>query len=104
MTIEPSTLQERKLKSLRILLWVCFFGVSVPCTLLGVAPLVLFNDANSNPTVRFLNIPLPDFSLPPSWLAFLTLLVSVGIVGGVCLAIYYILKHRFARDSELGRR
>ena len=64
---------------------------------------MLFDDANSTPTVTFLNIPLPGFSLPLSLLAFLTLFVSVGIVGGVCLAIYYILKHRFAGDGELAR-
>lgn len=94
MTTEAIATQERKLKSLRRILWLIFAGVSILfMALVGGAymALMVFQGSNAG---GLLNLTFPI-------LLILALLGSVVFTGVVCLVIYYVIKRRFEREEEL---
>lgn len=80
--------QEKKLKTLRKILWSCFAGIAIPSIilLLGIFPLVNIS--------RLTN----SFSITALVVAPFLLIGGLGVV---CLAIYYIFKYRLEKDDEL---
>ena len=94
MTTEVIAPQERKLKSLRRILWLSFAGVSILfMILIGAAyiTLMVFQGSNAGGLLAF-TFPL---------LLVLALLGSVVFTGVACLVIYYVIKRRLEREDEL---
>ncbi len=94
MTTEAIALQERKLKSLRRILWLSFAGVSILfMVLVGGAyiSIMVRQGSNAGGTLVF-TFPL---------LLVLALLGSVVFTGVACLVIYYVIKRRLEREDEL---
>lgn len=94
MTTEAIAPQERKLKSLRRILWLSFAGVSILFMILiagtYMAMLVLQGSNAGGPLA---------FTFP--LLLGLALLGSVAFSGIACLVIYYVIKRRLEREDEL---
>ncbi len=94
MTTEAIAPQERKLKSLRRILWLSFAGVSVLFMILIAGTymaLMVFQNQNASELLGF-TFPL---------LLGLALLGSVAFSGIACLVIYYVIKRRLEREDEL---
>ena len=88
MTTNSVSLVEKKMKTLRKILWFCFAGVLIISILIGTA-LLLATSMNTNPPVNLLLFIA---------IVFLVLIVIAGIA---CLAVYYIMKYRLEKDDEL---
>jgi len=85
---DPNTPQEKKLQTLRRILWISFVGIAIP-SIIFVLPLYSMRDLGS-------------FSSRFSGVALLIgpLLLIAGL-GVVCLVIYNIFKYRLEKDDEL---
>jgi hypothetical protein len=97
MTKELST-QEKKLNTLRKILWVCFAGITILVILLGVTGLAAFRVLASSIDTYPYDGSLVRMTMPA---LVITLLIMIGGVGTVCLVIYQIFKYRLEKDDEL---
>lgn len=97
MSNDSINIKDKKLSTLRKILWLCFAGLSIPLVLSLVGLIVAF-DVNSD----FFTVPGPN-SVPVSMLPFLIIspFLLLGVAGAVFLVIYYILKYRIEKDEEL---
>jgi len=86
--------QEMKLKDLRKLLAVCFIGITLSIILLASLPMFLIDNSVSQSVE---GTPV-DVLLT---VLVVGLLVLIGVIGVVCLVIYYIFKYRLEKDNEL---
>jgi membrane protein implicated in regulation of membrane protease activity len=94
MTTEAIPPQERKLKSLRRILWLSFAGVSILFMVLvggTYMALLVLRGSNASGPLAFTS-PL---------LLGLALLGAVTFTGVACLVIYYVIKRRLEREDEL---
>jgi len=94
MTTEAIAPQERKLKSLRRILWLSFAGISILFMILIAGTymaLLVLQGSNTGGPLTF-TFPL---------LLGLALLGSVAFTGIACLVIYYVIKRRLEREDEL---
>jgi hypothetical protein len=94
MSTNVITPQEKKLKDLRKLLTLCFAGISISIVFLASLPMFLVSDsafrsAQGAPVGALLTT------------LVVGLLVLIGVIGVVCLVIYYIFKYRLEKDNEL---
>lgn len=94
MTTEATAPLERKLNSLRRILWLCFAGGSVlSMALVGSASLLIIVRQGGK------GVGARGFTLP--------LLIGLGLFGAVaftavaCLVIYHVIKGRLEREDEL---
>ena len=94
MSTKALTPQAKKLKDLRKILTVCFIGITLSLILLASLPMFLI-DTSASQSVE--GTPLDVL------LTFLVVgpLVLIGVIGVVCLVIYYIIKYRLEKDDEL---
>lgn len=86
--------KEMKLKDLRKLLAVCFIGITLSIILLASLPMFLIDNSVSQSVE---GTPV-DVLLT---VLVVGLLVLIGVIGVVCLVIYYIFKYRLEKDNEL---
>jgi hypothetical protein len=100
MTSKVITLQGKKLKTLRTILWVCFAGISGSVILFGTIALGAFLML---PKEQFIAANPASAMLPAMTLYALIaiLFVIVAAVGVSCLVIYNIFKYRLEKDEEL---
>ena len=94
MSTNVITPQEVKLKDLRKLLMVCFIGITLSIILLASLPMFLI-DTSVSQSVEGTPV---DVLLT---VLVVGLLVLIGVIGVVCLVIYYIFKYRLEKDDEL---
>jgi hypothetical protein len=96
MSKNEVTLQDRKLSTVRRLLWIVFGGISIPLALLWVPFFVLVENLDA------LGISPPSgFSSP--MLLYITVgfqFVLIVITGAICLLIYNIYKYRLEKDDD----
>ena len=90
--------QEKKLNTLRKILWVCFAGISILVTLLGVGALGAFSILANTIEASAEEAALVTMTYPA---LIITILILIGGVGVVCLIIYQIFKYRLEKDEEL---
>ncbi len=93
MTTDTMTIKEKKLKNLRKILWICFAGFSSPI-ILGMIPLsIFFTMGEVLETVNGRDIPI--------WPFFILMgILSIILIGGICLAIYHIFKYRIDKKDD----
>jgi hypothetical protein len=96
MSKNEVTLQDKKLSTVRRLLWIVFGGISIPLALLWVPFFVLVENLDA------LGISPPSgFSSP--MLLYITVgfqFVLIVITGAICLLIYNIYKYRLEKDDD----
>jgi hypothetical protein len=88
MTTKPVTPQEKKLSTLRKILWISFIGIAVPAIFLlfGVIPMVWSSGVEDGfSTIALLISPF----------------LLIGGLGVVCVVIYNIVKYRLEKDDDL---
>ena len=88
MTTKLVTPQEKKLSTLRKILWISFIGIAVPAIFLlfGVIPMVWSSGIdNSFSTTALIISPF----------------LLIGGLGVVCVVIYNIVKYRLEKDDDL---
>ena len=97
MTTEIVNPKEKKLKTLRKILWLCFAGASIPIIVLIGAVMLIFG-LQSSAWIA----PGPDGS-PMSMIPFMVLtpVLLIGFVGFVMVVIYFIFKYRIEKDDEM---
>ena len=94
MSTNAITPQEKKLKDLRRILTVCFIGITLSIILLASLPAFLIDNSASQ-------------IIEGTWLDTLLtvlvvgLLILIGVIGVVCMVIYYIFKYRLEKNDEL---
>ena len=98
MATKPVSLQEKKLNTLRNILWVCFAGIAIIVILLGVGALGAFSILANTIETSAEEAAVVTMTYPA---LIITVLVLVGGVGAVCLVIYQIFKYRLEKDEEL---
>jgi hypothetical protein len=91
------TTQQKKLGTIRRILWIVFAGISVPMVLLLIPSIYLIN----SPSVRY--IPGSDGTTPFDVLPFLIAspFLLIGFLAVVCIVIYQIFKYRMEKDEDL---
>ena len=94
MSTNVITPQDKKLKDLRKLLTVCFIGITLSIILLASLPMFLID----NPVSQSIEGTPLDVLMT---VLVVGLLVLIGVIGVVCLVIYYIFKYRLEKDDEL---
>ena len=94
MSTNAITLQEKNLKDLRKILTVCFIGITLSIILLASLPAFLIDNSASQ---SIEGTPLDTLLT----VLVVGLLILIGVIGVVCLVIYYIFKYRFEKDDEL---
>ena len=90
MTTKNDNPNEKKLASVRKILWLCFVGCSIPAVLCSAIPLLLLPVSNQN----------SPFAAGSIILAAGPFLL-VGVIGIVCLIIYKIVKVRLEKNDDL---
>jgi hypothetical protein len=78
--------QQKKLGTIRRILWIIFGGISIPTVLLLIPAIYLVG----SPSVRY--VVGPDGTTPVDMLPFLAV---------VCVVIYQIFKYRLDKDEDL---
>jgi NADH:ubiquinone oxidoreductase subunit 5 (subunit L)/multisubunit Na+/H+ antiporter MnhA subunit len=98
MTTNPISPKEKKLRNLRKILWIVFTAIMI--TILLVSSLSLPAALLINKTTSFSNLFANETGmLLLSLLA--VILVKIGVIGIVCVLIYYIFKYRLEKDDDL---
>ena len=94
MSTKATNPQEKKLKDLRKILTVCFIGISISIFLLASLPAFLI-DARAAQSVE--GAPIDALMT----VFVVGLLVLIGVIGVVCLVVYYVFKYRLEKDEEV---
>jgi hypothetical protein len=89
--------QQKKLSTIRRILWVIFGGFSVPMVLLLIPSIYLIGNTSARYAVG------PDGSTPMDMLPFLIAspFLLIGFLAVVCVVIYQIFKYRLEKDDDL---
>jgi hypothetical protein len=89
--------QQKKLGTIRKILWIIFAGIAIPCISLLVPLIMLFG----NSSARF--VPGPDGVTPVDMFPILIAgpFLMIGFLAVVCVVIYLIFKYRLEKDEEL---
>jgi hypothetical protein len=98
METKVITPQQKKLGTIRRILWIIFGGISASTVLLMVPVFILFV---GNPSFRF--VPGPDDATLVDVLPFMiaTPFLLIGFLAVVCVVIYQIFKYRLEKDDDL---
>jgi hypothetical protein len=90
MTTKNDSPTDKKLASIRKILWLSFAGFSIPAILCTSIPLLIFPVSNmgSIGITELIILAAGPFML-------------VGVIGIVCLVIYNIIKVRLERNDDL---
>jgi len=95
MATNTMAMKGKKLKNIRKILWICFAGFSAPIILFTIPFFVLVEMGGL----------MDDGIAPglPAWPFFIMAQVlTIGLIGGICLVIYHIFKYRIdKRDDDL---
>jgi len=88
MTEKSITPQEKKLKTVRRILWISFVGIAIPSIifLFGIYSIRDLGDMNN----RFSGIVL-----------LIGPYLFIASLGVVCVVIYYIFKYRLEKEDDL---
>jgi hypothetical protein len=91
------TAQQKKLGTIRRILWIVFAGISVPMVLLLIPSVYLIGNTSARYAVG------PDGSTPFDVLPFLIAspFLLIGFLAVVCIVIYQIFKYRLEKDEDL---
>ena len=85
---DPITPQEKKLQTLRRILWISFIGIAIP-SIIFLSPIYSMREFGSFGN-RFSGVVL--------LIGPLLLIAGLGVV---CVVIYDIIKYRLEKDDEL---
>ena len=98
MTDHPVSPKDKKLSNLRKILWIVFSAIAITILLVSSlsVPAALLINKTTNLTSLFTN---ETGVLLLSLLA--VILVKIGVIGIICLVIYYIFKYRLEKDDDL---
>jgi NADH:ubiquinone oxidoreductase subunit 5 (subunit L)/multisubunit Na+/H+ antiporter MnhA subunit len=98
MTTNPISPKEKKLRNLRKILWIVFTAITI--TILLVSSLSLPVALLINKTTSFSSLFANETGM--ILLSLLAvILVKIGIIGIICVLIYYIFKYRVEKDDDL---
>lgn len=93
MTENMITLKEKKLKNIRKILSICFFGF-LACILVFTLPFSIIVNRGELMDVG-------EGMIIPVWPLFvISQLLGIVLFGGICMIIYYIFKYRADRVEE----
>lgn len=97
METKTLSVKQKKLGTLRRILWIIFGGISASTILMMIPAILLVN----SPTVRY--VPGPDSVTPVDMLPFLIAspFLLIGFLAVVCVVIYQIFKYRLEKDEDL---
>jgi hypothetical protein len=97
MTIKLLTPAQKKLASIRRILWIIFAGVSIPTILLLVPANYLIGSNSARYVIG------PDGVTQLDMMPFLSAMpfLMVGFLGLVLVVIYQIIKYRMDKDEDL---
>ena len=98
MTTNPISPKEKKLRSLRKILWIVFSAITIAILLVSSLslPAALLINKTNNLSSLFAN---QTGMLLLSLLA--VILVKIGMIGIICILIYAIFKYRLEKDDDL---
>ena len=98
MTTPPISSKEKKLRSLRKILWIVFSAIAITILLVSSLslPAALLINKTSSIASLFAN---QTGMILLSLLALI--LVKIGVTGIICMVIYYIFKYRIEKDDDL---
>ena len=90
--------RDKKLRSLRKILWIVFSAIAVTILLVGSLsiPTALLVNKTANIASIFTG---ETGTILLSLLALI--LVKIGVAGIICMVIYYIFKYRLEKDDDL---
>ena len=98
MTTNPISPKEKKLRSLRKILWIVFTAITI--TILLVSSLSLPAAFLINKTTSFSSLFANETGM--ILLSLLAvILVKIGVIGIICVLIYTIFKYRLEKDDDL---
>jgi heme/copper-type cytochrome/quinol oxidase subunit 2 len=98
MNTNPITPKEKKLRNLRKILWIVFTAITITILLVGSLSLpaaLLLNKTTSFSTLFGNETGMILLSL------LAIMLVKIGVIGIICLVIYFIFKYRLEKDDDL---
>ncbi len=97
METKTLTTQQKKLATIRRILWIIFGSISASTILMMIPAILLVN----SPTVRY--VPGPDGVTTVDMLPFLIAspFLLIGFLAVICVVIYQIFKYRLEKDEEL---
>jgi hypothetical protein len=98
MTTDPITPKEKKLRSLRKILWIVFSAITITILLvssLSLPAALLINKTTSLSTLFVNETGMILLSL------FAVILIKIAVIGIICLVIYFIFKYRLEKDDDL---
>jgi hypothetical protein len=98
MTTDPITPKEKKLRSLRKILWIVFSAITITILLvssLSLPAALLINKTTSISTLFVNETGMILLSL------LAVILIKIAVIGIICLVIYFIFKYRLEKDDDL---
>jgi hypothetical protein len=98
MTTDPITPKEKKLRSLRKILWIVFSAITITILLvssLSLPAAFLINKTTSISTLFVNETGMILLSL------LAVILIKIAVIGIICLVIYFIFKYRLEKDDDL---
>jgi hypothetical protein len=98
MPAKPISPKEKKLRNLRKILWIVFSAIAI--TILLVSSLSLPAALLVNRTTSFSTLFTNETGMVLLTL-FAVILVKIGVIGIICLLIYYIFRYRLEKDDDL---
>ena len=98
MSTNPISPKEKKLRSLRKILWIVFSAIVITLLLFTslTLPAALLINKTTNLSALFMG---ETSMILLSLLA--VVLVKIGVFGIICLVIYFIFKYRLEKDDDL---
>lgn len=93
MTTDTMTMKEKKLKNIRKILWICFAGFSAPIILFTIPFFVILEIGGYMDDGIALGLPAWPFFI-------MAQVLTIGLIGGICLVIYHIFKYRIDRKDD----
>jgi len=98
MTPNPISPKEKKLRNLRIILWIVFSAITI--ALLLVSSLTLPAALLINKTTSISTLFVNETGMILLYL-LLVVLIKIAVFGITCLVIYFIFKYRLEKDDDL---
>lgn len=98
MPTDPITPKEKKLRSLRKILWIVFSAITITILLvssLSLPAALLINKTTSISTLFVNETGMILLSL------LAVILIKIAVIGIICLVIYFIFKYRLEKDDDL---
>jgi hypothetical protein len=98
MPTDPIPPKEKKLRSLRKILWIVFSAITITILLvssLSLPAALLINKTTSISTLFVNETGMILLSL------LAVILIKIAVIGIICLVIYFIFKYRLEKDDDL---